>query len=59
MDEAVRIFWFQEYKDCVSHFEDFRIVMWGGDLCVKDTVNLAEDLLPRIALKFSNFLLIS
>jgi hypothetical protein len=57
--EAVWIFRFQECKACVSHFEDVRIVAWGGDSCVKETVNLDEDLLPRIALKFSNFLLIS
>jgi hypothetical protein len=30
-----------------------------GGPCTKETVNLAEDLLPRIALKFSKFLLIS
>lgn len=59
VDETVWIFRFQEYKACVSHFEDVRIVTWGGDPSMKETVNLAEDLLPKIALKFSNFLLIS
>ena len=58
MDEAVWIFRFQEYKACVI-LKTLELSRGVGVPFMKGTVNLAEDLLPRIALKFSNFLLIS